>query len=232
MGFGVIIPAAGQGKRMNSDINKQYLKLMGLPILVHTLSLFVNHPEIIQIIIVVHKDEVDYCRLNIAKEYFDNKNIKIVAGGKTRRESVYAGLKVFSSALDYVIIHDGARPLLSRDILDKVIETVKIEKAVTVGNKLKDTIKKVDVNNNVIKTPDRKDFVAVQTPQAFFYDLIMEAHQSVPKDAVVTDDASLLEFKKCKVKVIESTYENIKITTPIDMIIAEGILKVRKEKSK
>ncbi|MEJ6949608.1 2-C-methyl-D-erythritol 4-phosphate cytidylyltransferase [Natronospora cellulosivora (SeqCode)] len=228
MGFGVIIPAAGQGKRMKSSVKKQYLELLGLPVLVHTLSLFVNHPEIIQIIIVVQKDEIDYCTLNIVDKYFNKKDIQVVAGGKTRRESVFAGLKVFSPALDYVIIHDGARPLITNKLLNKVVSSVKKEKAVTLGSKLKDTIKKVNEKKVVLETPDRKEFMAIQTPQAFLYKTILEAHQRVPQDAVVTDDASLLEYMGYDVKIIEGSYENIKITTPIDMVVAESIISGRK----
>lgn len=227
MSIGVVIPAAGQGKRMNTNIKKQFIQLLGLPVLAHTLSVFINNTKIDQIILVVHVDEIDYCKNNIINKYFDSR-IKIVAGGKTRRESVFAGLKAFSPVIDYVIIHDGARPLLTQDLLNKVIKSLTTNTAVTVGTRLKDTIKRIDGHKIVQETPERSSLIAIQTPQAFLYEIIMEAHRKVPAEQPVTDDASLIEYVNKQVKVIEGSYENIKITTPLDLIIAENILKQRK----
>jgi len=227
MSIGVVIPAAGQGKRMKSDIKKQFIKLLGRPVLAHTLSVFINNTKINQIIVVVHEDEIDYCKNNIINKFSDSK-IKIVAGGKTRRESVFNGLKALSPVIDYVIIHDGARPLLTQDLLNKVIKSLTSHTAIIVGTSLKDTVKRVDKEQIVQDTPERSSLMAIQTPQAFLYDIIMEAHQNVPEEHSVTDDASLLEYIGKEIKIIEGSYENIKITTPLDLIIAENILKQRK----
>jgi len=231
MSIGVVIPAAGQGKRMKSNINKQFIQLIESPVLAHTLSVFINNTKIDQIVVVVHPDEINYCKNNIINKYF-NERVKIVAGGKTRRESVYTGLKAFSPVINYVIIHDGARPLLTQELLNKVIKSLKVNNAVVVGTKLKDTVKGIDEQGIVLETPDRSGLIAVQTPQAFLFDVIMEAHQKVPEDQRVTDDASLLEYLGEKVKIIEGSYENIKITTPLDLIIAENILRERRRSKK
>src|SRR5690554_3685780 len=119
MSIGVVIPAAGQGKRMNSKINKIYMELNLQPILVHTLSVFNVNNRIDQIVLVVQPDELEYCKKRIINKHFKEEEIKVIAGGKTRRESVFAGLKAFSPVIDYVIIHDGARPLITQDLLNQ-----------------------------------------------------------------------------------------------------------------
>ena len=227
MNLGVVIPAAGQGKRMKSEQNKIYLELNSYPILYHTLSVFTKNKRVDQIVVVVKADELEYCQTKIIDRYFPGEKIKIVAGGKTRRESVFAGLKVFSPAIDYVIIHDGARPLITQNLLNDIIDALKENDAVSVGTKLKDTVKVIDEKNTVIKTPERDSLIAVQTPQAFLYREIMEAHQKVPQDYPVTDDASLLEYLNKPVKIVEGSEENIKITTSFDLLIAEKILERR-----
>ncbi len=226
MAVGVLIPAAGQGRRMNCIINKQYLILLDRPILAHTVTLFSEHPEVREIVVVVREEEMNYCRVNILNRFF-NRPIKLIAGGKTRRESVYAGLKAFSPAIDYVIIHDGARPLLPYKLIDQVISEVKEHQAVTTGVRLKDTIKKITGDSFVISTPSREEFRAIQTPQAFLYSLIIKAHLDIPEDFMVTDDASLVEELGVPVKVINGSEENIKVTTPLDLVVAETILKNR-----
>jgi 2-C-methyl-D-erythritol 4-phosphate cytidylyltransferase len=227
MNIAVVIPAAGQGRRMNRDINKQFLKLGGRPIIAHTIDIFSTHNKINQIVVVVRKNEMEYCNTEIIQRYKFNKFIKLVAGGETRRESVYAGLMALSPAIDYVIVHDGARPLLPVDVLDRVIYSFSKYDAIVTGIKLNDTIKSINRDKLVLKTLNRDNLVAIQTPQAFAYKLIKEAHQRVPIDKNLSDDASLLEYLGYQVKVIEGSYENIKITTPIDIILGERILENR-----
>ncbi|HKL76151.1 MAG TPA: 2-C-methyl-D-erythritol 4-phosphate cytidylyltransferase [Halanaerobiales bacterium] len=223
MNIGAIIPAAGQGKRMEKDINKQYLQLGDRPLLAHTLEVFANNKDISQIIVVVRKNEMDYCQKNILDKY-NFKDIKLVAGGETRQQSVYAGLKAFLPATNYVIIHDGARPLISKNLLNKVIKKAPQYKALTTAVSVKDTIKIVNKENYVEKTPDRNSLKAVQTPQAFSYELIYKAHANFDSNLKVTDDASLVEKMGHKVKVIQGENSNIKITTPIDLVYAQNIL--------
>ena len=224
MNIGAIIPAAGQGKRMKKDINKQYLQLGDRPLLAHTLEIFDNNNYINQIIVVVKEDEMDYCQEKILDKYCF-EDLKLVAGGETRQQSVYAGLTAFSPAINYVIIHDGARPLISKDLLDKVIEKLSSHKALTTAIPVKDTIKIINKENFVQKTPDRDNLRAIQTPQAFEYDLIYEAHKNYDGNIKATDDASLVENMGHKVKVIQGESNNIKITTPIDLVYAQNILR-------
>ena len=228
MNIGVVIPAAGQGKRMGTKENKQFLYLNDLPILVHTIKTFFNIPLISEIIVVVPEARLDFCQEKIIDKY-NLEGVKLVAGGETRRQSVFSGLKAFSLALDYVIIHDGARPLLSGEILDNIISSFKTYDAITTGVKVKDTIKIRDENNFVNKTLDRDKLMSIQTPQAFSYPLILKAHQKVSFTANVSDDASLVEITGHRVKIIEGSYENIKITTPDDLKQAEIILENRGE---
>lgn len=229
MSFGVVIAAAGQGTRMNAQISKQYLKLSNRPILAHTISLFENHPQIDQIVVVVADNEIDYCQREIIDPFFNSSNssVKLVAGGKTRRQSVFAGLKAFSPAINYVLIHDGVRPLLPVKLIDKIIGELKKHPAVTLGISLRDTVKRVDNNFFVKETPPRSELVAIQTPQGFNYNLILKAHETVSEDIKVTDDVSLVEKLNQPVRVIQGSQENIKITTPLDLTIAESILKKR-----
>ena len=223
MNIGAIIPAAGQGKRMKTKINKQYLQLAGRPLLAHTLEVFTNDNEIDEIIVVVKEEEMEYCKKNIIDKYFYD-DIKLVAGGETRQQSVYAGLMAFSPAINYVIIHDGARPLLSSKLLNTVITKLADYKALTTAIPVKDTIKIVDKDNFVTETPIRDNLRAIQTPQAFEYQLIYKAHKNYSEDLKVTDDASLVEKMGHKVKVIKGENKNIKVTTPIDLSYAESIL--------
>lgn len=228
MKIGAIIPAAGQGKRMNRNINKQYLQLDDRPLLAHTIDIFSNNSKIDQIIVVVSEDEIDYCRDEILKKYgFDH--VKLIAGGETRQQSVYAGLMAFSPAINYVIIHDGARPLLSGNLLDRIIKNIGVYKALTAGVPVKDTIKVVE-DNYVSSTLDRDKLTAIQTPQAFDYNLICRAHNSYDGELNATDDATLVEAVGHKVRVIKGDHRNIKITTPGDLIAAEAILKEEKTK--
>ena len=228
MKFGLVIPAAGSGSRMGIDKNKQFLELEKVPVLVRTLNIFMDNFTFDEIIIVVKKDEMEYCQKEIIKKN-NIKNVKLVAGGKSRRQSVYFGLKAFSLAINYVIIHDGARPLLPSNLVNDIIKNVEKYKAVTTGVPVKDTIKIKNEENFVKKTLDRDQLVAVQTPQAFSFSLIKKAHEQVSKDAKISDDASLVEEYGHPVKVIKSSYENIKITTPDDLLQAKLILKRRKE---
>lgn len=228
MSIGVVIPAAGQGKRMKSKVNKLFLKLQGIPILAHTISLFVDHSDIGQIVVVTREDEMNFCQTDVINRYF-SENIKVIAGGKSRRQSVFYGLQAFSPTIDYVIIHDGARPLLPKFLVDRVISTVKEHNAITLGIRLKNTVKKVDKNGYIKTTPPRNSLSSIQTPQAFSYDLITKAHRQVSYQLPITDDASLVENIGYPVKVIEGSDDNIKITTQFDLLISRVILKNRKE---
>lgn len=220
-----IVLAAGQGKRMKSSIQKQYILLKEKPILYYSLKAFEDVKEIERIILVVGKGEVSYCRKEIIDKYGLQKVTDVIEGGKERYHSVYEGLKLLEKHCDYVLIHDGARPFITESIILNTIENVKKYKACAVGMPVKDTIKIVDEENFCVHTPERAKVWAVQTPQAFEYNIIKSAYDILmQKEIMVTDDAMVIEqFMNISVKLIEGTYENIKITTQEDLKVAETI---------
>lgn len=222
-----IVLAAGQGKRMGTKIQKQYLEIQGKPVLYYSLQVFQNSPLIDEIILVVGEGQREYCQKEIVAKYGIEKVTKIVQGGAERYHSVWNGLQEIKHG-GYVFIHDGARPFINDEILIRAYGAVSEYKACVVGMPVKDTIKIADVDGFAKKTPNRSFVWAVQTPQVFGISLIKEAytklmeHENVP----VTDDAMVAEqMLGVKVKLVEGSYENIKITTPEDLIIAESFLK-------
>lgn len=221
----VVIVAAGLGRRMKSKINKQYLLLDEKPILAHTIEKFENNNYIDEIILVTKDDEKDYCKQHVVDKYKYKKIKTIISGGNERQDSVYNGLRSCDEKTDLVLIHDGVRPFIrSKEINEIIKETLKSHACVT-GVKVKDTIKIVDANRNIIDTPSREKLWAVHTPQAFSYNLILDAHKKCKKEGwTVTDDSMLVEKLGIKVKMIEGSYDNIKITSPEDLYIAESIL--------
>ncbi len=224
-----IVLAAGKGSRMNTGINKQYINILGKPIIAHTLDVFNKCDEIQNIILVAAEDEKDLCA-NIIAEYKYNKVRAVVAGGRERQESVYNGLTQLDSNCKIVLIHDGARPLVKSSTISVGVEACKKHGAVSVGVPSKDTIKIVTEQQIVNYTPNRKNIWITQTPQIFKAEIIKRAHKTARENAVnATDDALLVEYMGYNVKMIEADYENIKITTPEDLIIAEIILSKRQK---
>lgn len=227
--YTAIVLAAGMGKRMNSSVPKQYLMIAGRPVLYYALKAF-EESDVTDIVLVVGEGEVSYCREEIVEKYALRKISAVIEGGKERYYSVYEGLKAAKGA-DYVLIHDGARPLVTGEIIRRAIQTVLQEQACVVGMPVKDTIKIIGEDGRAEATPDRSRLWQIQTPQVFSYDMIFDAYERVigQGDIAVTDDAMVLEHVTGrKVKVIEGSYENIKITTPEDLLIAETYLKQRK----
>ena len=224
--YGAVVLAGGSGSRMNTKTAKQYLLLDGKPLIYYALRQF-QDSEIQKIVLVVAAGQEDYCREQIVERYGFTKVCAIVAGGSERYLSVHAGLKALTG-VDYVLIHDGARPCVDQKILKRTMESVEQCQACVVGMPVKDTIKIVDEQQMVQKTPDRRKLWQVQTPQAFSYDLIRGAYDAVVASGEqnVTDDAQVLELacgKACR--LIEGSYRNIKVTTPEDLDIAEIFLK-------
>jgi 2-C-methyl-D-erythritol 4-phosphate cytidylyltransferase len=220
-----VIVAGGKGKRMGQDINKQYIKIGEKEILALTLEIFESSKVIDEIVLVVPEDEIDYCSINIVSKYNISKVKSIAAGGIERQDSVYNGLICCNPKTQIVLIHDGARPFISEDTILKSIECTKEYGACTVGVPVKDTIKVVNSDEFIVNTPDRSRLFAVQTPQTFKYDLILNAHkEAINKDIRATDDNALLESLGHNVKIIKGSYLNIKITTPEDLIFAKAIL--------
>lgn len=222
-----IILAAGQGKRMKTKVQKQFLMLQGKPLLYYSLACFQKSDEIQEIVVVTGKESIDYCRSEIIEKYGFTKVKSIAEGGKERYDSVYAGLEACSADTDYVFIHDGARPFVTEDIIKRTKEGAVTYQACIAGMPSKDTVKIIDENNMVSATPERSRVWSVQTPQVFLYSLIKEAHDTARSVSMqgVTDDAMVVEqYKNTPVHIVEGAYENIKITTPEDILVAEKIL--------
>lgn len=225
-----IVLAAGRGKRMQSDVAKQYLLIKGKPVLYYSLKAF-EDSVVDDIILVTAENEIIYCKEEIVEKYNFSKVSQIVAGGKERYHSVYNGLKACTDA-EVVLIHDGARPFVNNEIIARNVAMVKEYGACVTGMPVKDTIKIADEAGFVQETPKRDLIWAVQTPQTFQYHLIKEAYdtflnneETFCKQYSVTDDAMVAEiFGGHKVKLVEGSYNNVKITTPEDMALAETIL--------
>ena len=224
---GVVIVAAGTGSRMNMGINKQFIKLEGKEIIYYTIEKFYKNENIDDIVVVVKEEEAEFFRKEILDKY-NFKNIKLAYGGKERQDSVYNGLKSLDKECNIVLIHDGARPFVSNKIINKSIEEAKENKAIVVGVPVKDTIKVIDNDKNIVDTPNRSLLWAVQTPQTFDYNLIIKSYEDAFKDGFYgTDDAMLVERIGYKVKMVEGSYNNIKITTQEDLGLGSQILKVQ-----
>lgn len=226
-----IVLAAGQGKRMHSDVQKQYILLYDRPVIFYALNTF-QESFVDEIILVVGQDEKEYCQREIVEKYNFNKVKKIVEGGSERYHSVANGLKALEGE-GYVFIHDGARPFVTEEILLRAYDAVKKYDACVVGMPVKDTIKIVDENNFASLTPNRETVWQVQTPQVFsiilakeaYSKLIIEEERLKSQGIKITDDAMVVEtLMEHSVKLVEGSYENIKITTPEDLKIAYSFI--------
>ena len=224
-----IVLAGGSGKRMGSKVHKQYLLLGGKPVLVYSLEVFQDSDYIDEIILVTGAGEEEYCREQILSPYHITKVKKIVEGGAERYHSVYEGLKAISGS-GLVLIHDGARPCVTEEIIGVAIEGARQYGACAVGMPVKDTIKVAGADGFAQATPDRSRLWMIQTPQVFRFQLVREAYSklmALPPEARkgVTDDAMVVEqMLGRKVYLAEGSYSNIKITTPEDLAIAEVLL--------
>lgn len=225
-----IVLAAGQGKRMHSKIQKQFLEIGGKPVLYYSLRCFQDSPLIDDIILVTGEDALSYCRSEIVDRYGFTKVSRIVQGGKERYDSVYAGLLACEDT-DYVLIHDGARPFITEEILRRGMEGVKETGACVIGMPSKDTVKLSDAAGFVSETPDRKTVWTIQTPQIFSYNLIKSVHDSIRRKDMsqITDDAMVVEQESgTRIRLVEGSYMNLKITTPEDLDVAEIFLQIYK----
>ena len=221
-----IVLAAGQGKRMHSKVQKQFLEIQGYPVLYYSLRCFQESPLIQDIILVTGEESISYCKEEIVQKYGFTKVSAVIPGGKERYDSVYAGLCECRDC-EYVLIHDGARPFVTEEILKRGLQKVKETGACVIGMPSKDTVKLSDEEGYVKETPNRKCVWTIQTPQIFSYSLIREAHDSIrQKDmSKITDDAMVVEQETgAKGALAEGSYQNIKITTPEDMKTAEAFL--------
>lgn len=221
-----IVLAGGSGKRMGSEVHKQYLLMGGKPVLFYSLKAFQDSDYIDEIILVTGAGEEEYCRKQILDPYGITKVSRITAGGAERYHSVWNGLQAVEQE-GYVFIHDGARPFIDEDMIRRAYECVAQHKACAAGMPVKDTIKIADENGFVKATPDRNTLWMIQTPQVFETSLVKEAYSRLmqKEESNVTDDAMVVEQMLClPVKLFPGSYENIKITTPGDLEIGEGLL--------
>jgi len=221
-----LIAAAGKGKRMNARISKPFIPIFGKPILAYTIEKFERCKLIDKIYLTVNSEEKELCSRNIIIEYNFSKVQELVDGGETRQDSIYNGLRALDKDTDIVVIHDGARPLIKETIIQDSIETAQKYGAAITAIPIKDTVKKCGKDFFINKTLNREEIWRAQTPQTFKYDLILSAYNRAYKyKYLATDDAAIVERYGNKVKLIIGSEENIKITTPFDIIVAENFLK-------
>lgn len=222
MKISAIIPAAGTGSRFDVHKNKLLELISGKSVLTRTLQIIDSIPNLSEIIICTSQELIPLFKLEIQKNIFKNP-INLILGGNTRQESVFNGLKACSNP-DLALIHDAARPLIELEVINELISTAEEKNAAIVAVPVKDTIKIADNSKKVVSTPDRRTLWAVQTPQVFNYNKILELHEKY-KEKSLTDDAALFELEQLPVFIVEGSYKNIKITTKEDILIAENFLK-------
>ncbi|MCL6471279.1 MAG: 2-C-methyl-D-erythritol 4-phosphate cytidylyltransferase [Firmicutes bacterium] len=223
-----LIVAAGKGKRMGNKRGKQFLPLLDKPVLAHTLISFEQAVSVDEVIVITTEENLDKCR-SVVDKYNASKVSKVVVGGKERQDSVYQGLVTAGDikGVDVVMVHDGARPLVDPDLINRVAGGLVDCDGAIAGIPAKDTIKLVK-DDFIVETLDRMQTWQIQTPQAFHFETLLCAHEKAKSEGFYgTDDSVLVERIGGRVKVVLGSEENIKITTPADLIIAEAILKSR-----
>ena len=221
-----IVLAAGSGSRMKSKTKKQCMEIKGKPVIWYSLFEF-EKSRVDEIILVTGKEDIDYCKKEIVEKYNLKKIKNVVAGGSKRYESVYNGLKEVTGNI--VLIHDGARPLINNEIIERSIEGTIKSDACVVGVPVKDTIKRANKEGYIIDTPNRSELWITQTPQSFKTDLVKMAYKKMKEELEkgnttlnITDDAMVVEeFTTNQVRFVQGDYKNIKVTTPEDIDIAE-----------
>lgn len=218
-----IVPAAGGGARFGGDLPKQFAPLRGVPILIRTLNALAHNDLIQHLVVVVPPGEEAWVE-DLARRFEIPRPIEFVGGGRERQESVYLGLMRAKATTDLIVIHDGVRPFLSPTLLEACVREAERWGAAVVAVPVKETIKEVE-GGFVLGTPERDKLWIAQTPQAFHYPLILEAHRLARAQGFLgTDDTSLVERLGAKVRIVPGSYENIKITTPEDLLLAERFI--------
>lgn len=222
MKYILVIPAAGQGKRMGAGRNKLFLPISSVPLIIHTLQVFEKDEQCAQIILAINEEERVLFQ-QLIEEYRLKKDIILIQGGAERQDSVYNGI-LHAADAEYVLVHDGARPFVTQAIINDVLHMAKEKGASICAVPVKDTIKRVR-NQAVEETVERSSLWAVQTPQGFQLSVLREAHEQAHRHSFLgTDDASLVERLGKEVGVVQGSYYNIKVTTPDDLVVAEGFL--------
>ena len=221
----VLIPSAGQGKRMEAAVKKPYLMLDDKPVLSHTIERFEHNSAVDDIFLIVHKSDFEACKNRVLEPYKYKKVRGLIPGGETRQESVFNGLSALADDVDYVVIHDGVRPFINDEIIAKCLEATAEWGAAVAAVPVKETIKIGNEDHFIAQTPNRKLLWRVQTPQVFRKNLIETAHKNAIQEGNgAPDDATLVERLGTPVKLVMGSYKNIKLTTPEDMQFAETII--------
>jgi len=224
-----IVPAAGQGLRMGGAIPKQFLALGKEPLVVHSLRVLQASPVINEIVLAVPQADLDYCLTDLAVRFGFSKITKVVAGGKERQDSVRHALEHVSEETEIVVVHDAVRPFLTEGMVAEVVEAARRAGGAIMALPMRDTVKQVGAERRIERTVDRQSLWLAQTPQAFRRDQLLAAHRKAYAEKVqATDDAFVFEWAGHPVVVVEGSGENIKMTSPEDMIIGEAILVSRK----
>lgn len=223
----MLLPAAGSGKRMGAGQNKLFLELKNTPILIHTLRIFEQDPKCERIILAVKNEEKPFIE-KLLVEHRITKVAAITEGGPERQYSVYACLKA-SPTEGIILVHDAARPFIKRDVIHQLVQSAGEFGAAVAAVRAKDTMKKVS-NGIIQETVDRESLWMIQTPQAFQYSLLEKAERIAEQEGFLgTDEAVLVERLRGRVHIVESTYDNVKITTQEDLLFGEAILTKREQ---
>lgn len=220
----VVVAAGGTGRRMGG-VRKQYTELLGQPILLHSLRPFLAHPSIVCAVVALPADDAADPPAWLTGL---DERVIVVAGGAERGESVHHGLRAVPDSVDVVLVHDAARPLVTTEVIDRALRGAATGVGAVVGVPVTDTLKQVDATRRVVGTPDRSVLWAAQTPQAFPRTLLLEAYERAEKEGFrATDDAALVERYGGTVVMVEGAPDNLKVTRPADLIVAEALLRAR-----
>ena len=226
-----IIAAAGLGRRMQQDVPKTYLHLAGKPILVHTLEVFEKVPEVQEVLVVLHPEDLEFCQEEIIAPYPLKKVLRLVPGGKERQDSVYNALKILKKEgedLEIILVHDGVRPLVTPAQVGHVIAAARKYGGAILGIPCQDTLKRVNTRGEVLNTVDRRKLWQVQTPQAFRAAVLWQAYcEAMDRRFYATDEAALVEALGKPVVMVPGSSLNLKITTQDDLKMAEALLTLR-----
>lgn len=222
-----IVLAGGKGSRMQSDVPKQYMELLGKPLLYYSLKAF-EDSDAEQVVLVTAEGDEEYCRKELVERFGFTKVVAIVAGGAERYASVWNGLKCLKEQEpDYVLIHDGARPLVTAELINRMITETEQYEACVAGMPVKDTIQMTDENGTITLTPKRDSLWTAQTPQSFGFSLAYDAYEQLMQESEinVTDDAMVVGlYHDIPIQMVRGSYTNIKVTTPEDLVLAEAFL--------
>ena len=225
-----IVLAGGKGSRMQSDIPKQYMELLGKPLLYYSLKAF-EDSDVDQVVLVTAEGDEEYCRKELVERFGFTKVVAIVAGGAERYASVWNGLKCLKEQEpEYVLIHDGARPLVTVELINRLITETEQYNACVAGMPVKDTIQMTDDRGTITLTPKRDSLWTAQTPQSFEFSLAYDAYEQLMQETEinVTDDAMVVGlYHDISIQMVRGSYTNIKVTTPEDLVLAEAFLRKR-----